>query len=394
MSEHHDPDIADAGSDEGWHPSTEQLQRHLDDSLPLAESTRIADHLDGCARCVAALDSLEPPPALEPSDDLDLPAFDERRMRRAVRRTLLRTAFNAAVLLLVGGIALQLLGALVVNPVFVARGDRVTASLVASIDLPIMTNPGSEVVEVTSNAGVLRRTTEIDVERPVGAQMSRLGDYTTRIGPIGMSSPGSSTIVGSGPRLSEQPGDRSAVEFEPDRLGEGTAVTVQLIWDRTLELDEANTVTDAADDLALLWVGFQTPGATPRARGGHLGYGACHDIPAFIQEAQSGSFGTSGSFRTFPPTRGNGAQHALDQLRRATTNLAATGWLENEPVEGGALADIAATATWLQDNDPGVTSVVITGPTQAVAAAADASAADQTALLEVDFDRGAPQDCG
>jgi hypothetical protein len=40
-----------------------------------------------------------------------------------------------------------------------------------------------------------------------------------------------------------------------------------------------------------------------------------------------------------------------------------------------------------------VDSVVITGPARAVAAAVERYAPDQADLLELDFDRGAPQVC-
>lgn len=59
----------------------------------------------------------------------------------------------------------------------------------------------------------------------------------------------------------------------------------------------------------------------------------------------------------------------------------------------GALEDPAATAEVLASTEPAVDSVVITGPTQAVAAAVERYAPDQTDLLELDFDRSAPQVC-
>jgi hypothetical protein len=60
---------------------------------------------------------------------------------------------------------------------------------------------------------------------------------------------------------------------------------------------------------------------------------------------------------------------------------------------GFALADPAGTAEALASSEPGVASVVITGPTQEVAAAVDEYAPDQADLLELDFDRGAPEPC-
>jgi hypothetical protein len=90
---------------------------------------------------------------------------------------------------------------------------------------------------------------------------------------------------------------------------------------------------------------------------------------------------------------GNGVEHALEELRRATANLADTGWAEGQ-VGDGALADPVATADALASGDPQVTSLVVTGPLGAVTAVVDAAAADRADLLEVDFDRGAPDPCG
>ncbi len=63
-------------------------------------------------------------------------------MRRSVRRTLLRTAWNAALLLIAVAITLQLLGWFVLQPLLVARGDRLATTIIATMDVPIMTTPG------------------------------------------------------------------------------------------------------------------------------------------------------------------------------------------------------------------------------------------------------------
>jgi hypothetical protein len=55
--------------------------------------------------------------------------------------------------------------------------------------------------------------------------------------------------------------------------------------------------------------------------------------------------------------------------------------------------DLTRTAEGLATDRPAVTSVVITGPTQTVAAAVAEHAPDEANLLEVDFDRGAPAAC-
>jgi hypothetical protein len=102
----------------------------------------------------------------------------------------------------------------------------------------------------------------------------------------------------------------------------------------------------------------------------------------------------SGGFGTSDATQGRfhgddlGARHALREVRRATANLAAIGWPAVDVPDGyGALADLDATADALAATEPGVASVVITGPTNAVAEAVEEAGPDQTLLLEIDFDR-------
>jgi hypothetical protein len=378
----------------GWHPSTEQLRAFLAEDLDGSDAEVVADHLETCTRCLDHLDELGGPAVLTPTP-VDTPAWDERRMRRSVRRTVLRTALDAALLLLVAAIALQLLGWFVLHPLLVDRGTRAPDSVAASIDVPVMTIPGAELGAFTSNTGVVRRTTEVTLQRAVGATMAPLGVFSTRLGPLGMTLPEGRAIGPYEPLLEphQVTVDQSPVPFEPDRLGEGTAVTVELRWREPVDLETANAVADGADDLALLWVGFRVPGGDePMDPSWRLGYSACGSIPEYVGEQRRGGFG-GGGFRTWD--RSGGAEHALDEVRRATANLAALGW----PGDGGtasgfALADPATTAEVLASTEPGVSSVVITGPTQAVAEAVDEHAPDQVDLLELDFDRGAPEPCG
>jgi hypothetical protein len=391
------------------HPSDEQLRAHLDGTLGPAEDTEVAGHLDGCAACTGRLDAFEEPPVLAaagPSpaagavSDADLPAWDERRMRRSVRRTLLRTAWNTALLLVAVAIALQLLGWFVLQPLLVARGDRLADSVVATIDVPIMTIPGAELAQVRSNPGVLRRTTEASFERFVGARPVELGWLTTRLGPFGMSTPHtawSSMMYGSlhGPDGSRVgPVDQSPVPFEPDRLAAGTAVTVEVGWDLPVARTQAQAVTGGSDEVALSWVGFEVPGTRRELGDPPLGYSACGTILPSLQEMSSGlgGFGAAGGFRGWAAP-GNGVEHALTELRRATANLADSGWGDGSSGEG-PLADPAATAAALASGDPQVASLVVTGPLDAVVSVVDAADGDRVELLEIDFDRGAPDPCG
>jgi hypothetical protein len=376
-----------AGTD--GHPDGDRLRAYLDETLPADDATLIADHLERCGACVSALDDLEEPVTLLDEPDAEAPAWDEGRMRRAVRRTLLRTAVNAIVMVVVAALVLQVVGWFVVDPLLIDRGERVSNSVIASIDLPVITIPGAEIDGVNSNFRLMRRHTEVRAQRTVGSQTVSLGGYTTRLGPLGMSTDNDSFITAEGPLLRST----TLTPFEPERHGDGTAVTVELTWLDGLPPAEADSVTDAAEDLALLWVGFRLPDGDPVDPLWRLGYSACGNVSAFIPQQTWGGFGSGGGFRV-PSSGSSGSRHALEELRRATANLADIGWLDNEQISVGPLADVAATARWLATNEPDVASIVITGPTSAVAAAVEATAPDEATVLEVDFDRGAPEPCG
>lgn len=377
----------------GPHPTRDALRRYLDEELPPDESTAVGEHLERCETCVEALDELSEPAPLPATNGAPL-TYDARWMRRAMRRTLLSLAWRTAVLLVVVAVGANLLGVLVIDPILINRGGRTPAHVTASVDLPVMMRPGAEIREFTSNSGVIRRTTEVEVERAVGAEQVSLGRYETRLGPLDVSMPSGTFITPRmGPRLSEDAVDHSPVTFLPDRFGEGTAVTVELVWYDTIDRGTAARLHEDHDAVALTWVGFALPDQEHEDPWSRLGYGACAVSPERIGTPSMGGFGRGG-FRA-PPGEPRGPDQALEQLRRATENLAQTGWLEGESMlEEHPLGDVQATATWLRDNDPDVASVVLTGATDDISEIVSASEPDTAYLLDVDFDRGPPEPCG
>lgn len=141
-------------------------------------------------------------------------------------------------------------------------------------------------------------------------------------------------------------------------------------------------------------MGFEVPIPHDEEGVPPLGYSACGTIPPFLRDDTSGlgGFGGSGGFRTWEPA-GNGVERTLHELRRATANLADTGWADDG--SGPAtLEDPAATSDALATGDPGVRVLVVTGPLDAVAEVVGAAEADHADLLEIDFARGAPDPCG
>jgi hypothetical protein len=375
-------------ADQGAHPPAERLRALLDDDLPAADAREVAVHLEACERCVAALDDLEPALVLPWEAAADAPAWDERRMRRAVRRTVLRTAVNTVLLLVLAALLLQVVGGLVVHPLLVDRGDRLERHVTATIDLPVLLIPGAEAGELVSDPGWLRRTTEVEFRRSIGSRPTSLGSFGTRTGPFGMSTTSGGT-PGPGAYSLDTGSEVYPTPFEPERLGEGTAVTVELQWLRPVDLEAADAVAAGSADVALLWVGFRVPGAQhPQDPAWTLGYSAYAEPPPFLSDVRTGGFATSDATERRFHGDDLGARHALGQVRRATANLAAIGWpAVDDPGGHGALADLDATADALAATDPGVASIVITGPTQAVAEAIEAHGPDQAQLLEIDFDR-------
>jgi len=398
MPEHRDDGRGDG--DQAVHPTLDRLSAYLDGELRPDEAAQIGAHLDACAMCVAALDDLEEPPT--PSGELSIPppGFDQRAMRRAVRWTLFGVAARAALLLFVGAVALQLVGGLVVHPLLIDRGDRLRTAVAASIDVPVMTIPGAEVHEVLSNTGIRRRHIDVEVERAVGADSVSLGSYRTQLGPVAFRE-AEGSITPSGPWLRGGGGSRSSVLFQPERLADGVAVTVELQWPTApLDLATADALVANTDEVVLLWVGFHVPvGQTAELEGGaealdaRLGYSACAGIPDHLRDLTGGGFGTSGGFRSFDPGAGS-TQHALDELRRATANLANTGLLDDGAFRLGPLGDIDVAADWLQQHDPQVTTIVVTGSVAAVTEVAEAADPDNSQLLEIDLDRARPLPCG
>jgi hypothetical protein len=400
--------MSESSGSNGAHLTPEALRAFLTDALAADEAEAAAEHLERCASCMRALDDIETTsagagqehegaatmsaPTLIREPGANEPVWDERRMKRSVRRTLLGTAVRAALLLLAGAIVVQLVGGLLVGPLLVDRGDRVPSVVAATFDLPVLTIPGAEIGEFGSQMGVLRRTTEVTVERAVGASAVPLGSFSTRIGPVG-ASPVGPPVDAFGPVLDTPSGTvvQDVPPFEPERLGEGTAATVELHFGRGVTVADADAIADQAADVELLWVGFRVPGGDPDDRSWRLGYSACVTIPGWVLDQRSTGFGSSGGFRIWDGD--SGADHALGEVRRAVENLARTGLVSNDG-SGGALADPAATAALLVESEPEVMSVVLTGPTDALADVVEAVGPRSVDLLEVDFDRGAPLTCG
>lgn len=366
----------------GGHPDRRTLRRYLDDALEPSDAETVGAHLEDCQACSDVLDQLEPPVRLP--EGVVAGGWDERRARRAARRTVLRTAIDAV--LVVTGVLLigLLLSQLVWQPLVVGRGDRVADAVAAAVELVPLTVPGGEVEQWTSNPGLVRRHVEVEATRRVGPQDDPLGTHTTAIGPLAVRA----VPPAGGPADSAGVG----VPFEPDRLGEGTAVTVLVRFDDPRPVVEVDELAVGVEDAALEWVGFATveQGGVPVP----VGYGACHEPLELPGRLGLGGYGSSAHQRPVQPEAGGGASHALEQARRAVAAVADASF-DTGGVPADSLLDrVDEIAQALAADDPGVATVVATGSTDAVAELVDAAGADSAELLAVDFDIAPTEPCG
>lgn len=354
------------------HPTDDALRRALG---PDDVDLEVRHHLEACEVCLERAETLAPPVTV-PVNETATTDDDPRWLRRSVRRTLLAVAGRAAMLLVVGWIVVSFLSTLVWFPFVVERGDRVEAAVTATHDLGLMTIPGAEVDSMSSQQELVRRGTEVELHRRVGAGSQRLGEIATEVGALGFTRsfdrprPDVSSVateIGAGTDTSET----------LMRLGDGTAVTVLVQSPSSIEPDDITAVV--GDEVALLWVGFTRHDALP------LGYSACARLPE-VPESQG--WGTSGAFRV-PPGEG-GIGHAEAQFRRAYT----------QQRSGLGLPDVALEAPGLEaavasDEPLPIGGFVVTGATTAVADALDQLPAEVgVMLLDVGFDIGPPEPCG
>jgi len=178
---------------------------------------------------------------------------------------------------------------------------------------------------------------------------------------------------------------------------DGTVVTVQLLWlEQPISVAEAQALIPDPSEATVLWAGFDVSPALPQGAdrfpgdlGSTLGYHTC-ETPGIVD--LGGSFFSAGSAMSsgnvtgcfFQPASVAGA---LEQTRRATTNLASDADLIEalQASSSESLENIENVAPWLADNQPTVTALVITGPTSNAAHIVESSGADDAIQLGVDF---------
>lgn len=386
------------------HVVRDLLPAHLAGELTPATAQEVTAHLDDCADCRSAADAAERPVALPMPEES--PRWDEARLRRGVRRALWRTAFDAVSLLLVVAIVAWLGSAFVVQP-FIARDGRAGAALTATFDLPLLRTPGARIGQWWSDADGLERVLRVEVGRWIGGEVDQLATVTSTLEAWSWS-----IATSDGNSYGSLVGAADPVAWQSDRLPAESVATVLVEWDEPQPAERVEV--PQREGIALLWAAYDLrpalaaaaaaeptgnqpvadPGRPgPGLPGWSLGYSACQ-APRFPSGiAGIGSAGGSGPFPG--PGQGGSLTHALEQLRRATANLADTDDLRIalEQTRDPAFQRIGAIADWLEIGEPEVVSVVVTGTVDQIDAFVAASGADAAWQLGAELYNGEREGC-
>jgi hypothetical protein len=354
------------------------LEGYVDETLDRETRRQVEAHLSGCEECRAILDGI-PPVGLG-----DVAAtWDERGMRRAVRRSMLRMAADALLLLFVGWLVAWILSLLIVQPFILNRGDRAVAATIATVDVAIMLNPGATVEGYSYRSGMAARFTEVELALPVGSAMKSLGIVDSRIGLFGFGDiPGGRLF----PYLSET--DRGGGEEHLGAVGAGTVATVGLWFKPTLDPAAAQAIVDSEADVSVVWAGFEVAGeeGSDLAPGGILGYGTCGSFPITVSDAAGSSGGGSGTALGGPAS----VTDALDETRRAIGSV-----LEHPDLLAGLGASVDdASSALARLERPQVAELVVTGPTPEVLRFIDEAEPDAVSVIEFEFINWSQPPCG
>lgn len=369
------------------------LEGYVDETLD-RDTYRVVDaHLAGCEECRTILDEVAPVDLTELAGG----AIDDRVLRRSVRRAVRRTVIDTALGLLALWIALWLIAALVVQPLIVGRGDRAVAASRATYDLAMMFNEGATVTDIEISSGFLQREFTMTVALPIGSNLAEMGSISTRLGILGFGDANGGRVWPFVESLDN--GGDAQVRLE--QLGSGTVATVATRFSEPISIGRAQQIADStAHDVRVVWAGFPIDDAAERSGmlfepGSTVGYGTCLSPVPFDDGffgATSAGGGGSGSIAFSNAS----IETALSEVRRALANLADhSGLTANMGVSGSTSPErIGQALDYLTQPDPGVTSLVVTGPTPEIVGFLDDVGADWVSVLGVDLYNWSQPVCG
>lgn len=355
------------------------LEPYVDETLD-RERRRVVDaHLATCVECRAILDEVAPVDLglVEPS------AWAPRHMRRAVRRSLLRVAVDAVLLLIAATLVAWLLSLLVLHPLVINRGGRAEAATIATADLAVMLNPGASVTGYGFQSHLLARTSEVTVVLPVGSDIEDLGTFESRIGPFAFGGSGGGTLI---PFLAS---DEAAIGGEErlDAVPDGTVATVRLSFETPMDLAAAQALLASDADVRVVWAGFSVGVLESRlTSAGLLGYGTCGQMPIEVSGTAGASGGGSGTGLGDPAS----IDRALGETVRALVNLID----HPDLLEGIGATKEEAEAAFEALDAPRVAALVATGPTDQIRRFIDEADPDAVGVLAIDFTNWFQPLCG
>lgn len=368
------------------------LEDYVDEMLD-RQARRVVDvHLSECEECRSILDDVEPVDL----SSLGPTAVDERLMRRIVRRSIFRTAVDAALLVLASALVLTLISALLIQPLVINRGGRAAQALRGTVDAVTMINPGAVITGFQVTPGFLGRDISVDVVLPVGSASHDLGPVEARLGPLSLQRADGAPPWGFIGRDGFVGGAIEQLEL----LGSGTVATVATTFETPISIAGAQEVAEGTvHDVRVVWAGFEvTEGGeatSPWPFGGVVGYSTCQDeteIPSEVYEATSSGFGRS--LNSSPAS----IEGALIMARAGLANIASnTDLIETAANLGISDTNLLAAAVERLDGpDPVVRMLVLTGPTiELLAFLSDPSTPASTSqVLAIDFYKWSTPVCG
>ena len=356
----------------------DRLEGYVDETLDRSTRREVDAHLATCEDCRTILEGVAPVDlgGIEPS------TWAPREMRRAVRRSMFRVAVDAVLLLIAVALVAWLVSLTLIHPLVINRGGRADAATIASADLAVMFNPGASVTEYAYHSHLLSRTSEVTVAMPVGALPREVATLASTIGPLAFGDSNGGRLF---PFFSGE-GEAIGGQEQLEAVGDGTVATVLLRYETPLDMEEAGQLTDSEADVRVVWSGFSVGEGSGLSPSGVLGYGTCGARPIEVSGAIGASGGGSGS------SFGQAASidDALSETVRALTNISD----HPDLLEGiGATPEEADTAL-TELNDPRVSSLVVTGPTEEVIDFIEEAAPDVVNVLALDFTNWFQPLCG
>jgi hypothetical protein len=299
-----------------------------------------------------------------------------------------RTVLDAMLVLVALWLAAWMAILLIVQPLIVGRGDRDVAAARGTVDITLMTNPGTVLTDFTIRSSGIGRTFSVATGVPVGARPVSGPTVETRLGPIGFSR----EFVPESDASSFEPVVATSSDLE--RFGSGTVSTVAIQFDEPLGLEPAQALADdPGQDVRVVWAGFDLGLTFDEFRYGSFGYPTCARIEALDDPQLLGA--TSASAGGAALSDSASISVALDEVRSAVANLRA-----HPEVAEVLLGDHPTPQVWasieghLAQPDPGVRTIVMTGPSDEVAAAVDELDVGSVAVLGVEFYNWTQPVCG